>query len=71
MIQIDKNVAMPPKAGRKKYPFAEMEIGDSFFSPDLSIRNCGPYFTPHKPKKFAARTSTESGVKGVRVWRIA
>lgn len=35
VIAVDKNVPMPdfPGRGGKKYPFAEMEVGDSFVLP--------------------------------------
>lgn len=32
MLQIDRNIEIPE--GRSRYPFADMEVGDSIFFPD-------------------------------------
>jgi hypothetical protein len=77
VYKIEKGVkfggAIP--SGRKKffYPWAEMEKGDSFFMPNRTIRQV----SSEKSKaakthgmKLVARTLTEDGVKGVRVWRV-
>ena len=78
MFKIEKGVPMPLGAGSgpgfpRKYPFAEMEVGDSFFAPGITSRNIAGCFS-HASKsgrKFCLRTLTENGVTGVRVWRIA
>ena len=65
-ILIEKGVALPTRALNGKYPFAEMEVGDSFFV----------------PKKRTIQTksaATQLGFKfkvrhvdgGCRVWRVA
>jgi hypothetical protein len=39
MFKIEKNVTMPERATSLnpcKYPFADMEVGDSFIIPDIS-----------------------------------
>lgn len=72
MIQIDKNVPMTGKTGApSKYPYAVMEIGDSFFVPGK--KGVGQVFNPAtvSPKKFTGRVCAESGVSGVRIWRVA
>lgn len=66
MIKIEKNKPMPQ---RNKYPFRDMNIGDSFLFPAqvkdphsaaaVASRN-------YAPKKFAARVTPE----GVRCWRV-
>lgn len=77
---IEKNIPMAQLAScsRKFYPFAEMEIGDSFFVPasaeyttrqlvsrmGSSTRHAAK---KHSPKKWACRKQAD----GVRVWRIA
>ena len=70
-IVIEKNVPAPANPRRRKYPFAEMEVGDSFFAPNIKISSVTYSFARHPGKKFTARTVTENGVKGFRVWRIA
>ena len=77
MIKIDKGVPIPPKPGMpgapKKYPFWDMEVGDSFFV------ECKPEESRAKEKSLyacgwrvfgAGALATRSVEGGVRVWRI-
>ena len=76
-IKIDKGVPLPPVpakggAGRKpKYPWREMQVGDSFFAASdkklFSTTKAGQSLN----MKFATRKTEENGVRGFRVWRIA
>ena len=83
---IEKGVEMPPKAtpkiGRSKYPWAVMEVGDSFFSPLNGDPNrlvgMRLYSSAFKwaaldgnGKKFKTRFVTEKCGEGIRVWRVA
>jgi hypothetical protein len=68
MIEIEKGIPLP--VGRHKYPFLDMEIGDSFF---VGNRTTGEmsyhiaYFRKKHPlRKFTCRTVDG----GVRCWRI-
>ena len=76
-IAIDKGVPMPRYAGERgapaKYPFREMEVGDSCFVPGESNQTFRSHaaYAQRSGKKFSARTVVEGGVKGLRVWRIA
>ena len=74
-IKIDKNVELSPsmtgRSKKSKYPFAELEIGDSFFVEGKTAGQFGGWRNYHRPKKFSERTVIENGVKGLRVWRIA
>ena len=72
MIKIDKNVPTPNLARdpNTKYPFREMDVGDSFFAGDRTTAQMSVNTQHYRPKKFTCRTVTENGVKGVRVWRI-
>lgn len=74
MIPIEKNIPMPKNsAGKpKKYPFAEMAIGDSFLNPNVDGKKnliqqatCG-FSRKHPGFKFATRREAT----GIRVWRI-
>lgn len=84
MFKIDKNIPMPDrkrigstKAPTKKYPLAEMEIGDSFFVPVennnrfekharvVTIHSSKNTRTLLKRKKFETRLVEG----GVRCWR--
>jgi hypothetical protein len=72
MYKVEKNIPVPPKSrgtGSYKYPFAYMEVGDSFFvkngnSKRISV-SCRGYAI-RKGGKFSCRTLPG----GVRVWRI-
>ncbi len=72
MIKIEKNIPIP--SAENKYPFNEMEIGDSFLVecdslPDVT-RNRSliyNYAVREAPKKFMIK---KMGNLGLRVWRI-
>lgn len=70
MIEIEKNVPIPI---RHRYPFAQLEIGDSFFISDGNPTNINSSRTQFvrtteigKGRQFTCR-KVEGGV---RVWRI-
>lgn len=67
MIKIDKNVPIPPAGqGRpRKYPFDEMDVGDSFFSGSIASVESSAY-SRNDGKKFVLRKVRG----GVRVWRV-
>ncbi len=72
-MEIEKNIPVPRAyAAREKYPFHQMEIGDSFVVPvDRGVAAsvaCSWYKKKHG-MKFVTR-KTKDG-KFVRVWRIA
>ena len=66
---IDKNIPIPKR--RTKWPFADMEVGDSFFAPGFASDEFSGRTKHYAPKKFTVRTVIENGVRGVRVWRTA
>jgi hypothetical protein len=69
-IEITKG--LPTPRGRKsKYPFRDMEVGDSFFAPGSSVIGIHGCARRHRPMKFTCRSVVENGVAGIRVWRIA
>ena len=67
MMKIDKNIPVPDEQ-RRKYPWREMEVGDSFaFPPGLKTyehvkQANGRYF----PKKFVLRKMNGT----YRCWRM-
>lgn len=63
--------APPPVQPRRRYPFRDMAVGDSFFAANVSIVTVSVATRDHRPKKFTCRTVVENGIKGVRAWRIA
>jgi hypothetical protein len=72
---IEKGIPLPQEArGRRRlWPFADMEIGDSFFLPGESaecqrvLRNA----SSHYQRKTGAVFATRSVEGGARVWRVA
>lgn len=75
-IQIDKGIPLAPsqpgKGGGRKtiYPWRQMEVGDSFFVPDRTIRSFSGSAAQHRPRRFSMRTVVENGVSGIRIWRV-
>jgi hypothetical protein len=67
MFKIEKNVPF----AERKYPFAKMEVGDSFEVPVTmwnSAKTSATHFGIRHNRKFAARlTGPDTG----RIWRIA
>ena len=75
MYQIEKDVPVAPKRGGRggEYPFAAMEIGDSFFVPGDAHRT--QYRVSSAVSHYAARTGRKFTTRrvegGVRCWRTA
>lgn len=82
-MKIDKNIPYPTDektkgriAGASKYPFASMEVGDSFWSENLSapsIRCAASIFNRSLPISyvFLIRKYNQDGKSGIRCWRIS
>lgn len=73
-VMIDKNIPIPKDAGRKgrrKYPFYEMEVGDSVFFEGQTrtgnARNAAYAWARNNNKEVSVR----SVQGGIRIWRIA
>ena len=68
IIAIERNIPPPDIKKRNSYPYKSMDIGDSFFIPEVSIRTvCNNNYRAGKTheRKFVARREGN----GVRVWR--
>lgn len=71
-IKIDKNFPPPFSGKARKYPFRDMEIGDSFFAEiPVSRLSQAAHNNRQEGRKYTSRTVTENGVKGTRIWRIS
>ena len=72
-IKIQKNIAMPKNlgTGRPKYPWKELEVGESFLFPEglgeSGIHSNAQSTGKRLNRKFAIRKTPE----GYRCWRIA
>jgi hypothetical protein len=74
MFEIEKNIPAPNgtgKAGaRPKYPFAQMDVGDSFFVPGMkssALSNATQWHASKTGKKFTCTAEAD----GARCWRVA
>lgn len=71
-FQIEKNVSIPARTVVRgsKYPFADMEIGDSFLVPGIKAstmsNTAGRFAKTHEGYKFSVRAEGD----GARVWRV-
>ncbi len=67
---VEKGIEIPSRNVDAKYPFRDMDVGDSFFT----ISTPQSYVSLHtrvlRPKKFSCRTVVENGIRGLRIWRI-
>lgn len=76
MIKIEKGIPIPGNITRRtKYPFRDMEVGESFFLTDREepertrkrVAAAATMFCANKDYKF----KTQVFETGVRVWRVA
>lgn len=67
-IVIEKNVPAPPSTRRNKYPFSQMEVGDSFFTTEQKnvVRSAANWHSIKNHTKFRTRIEGD----GLRVWRV-
>lgn len=65
--KIEDDVPMPlDRKSSAKYPFPDMQIGQSFYTEGGNVRGAASSFSLRNDVKFASR---KEGA-GIRVWRI-
>jgi len=78
-FKIEKGIPIPKKIKGTKYPWGQMEVGDSFFvvgtKKTLStiLKNASNQYSLRHHNgiwQYEVRKVIEHGVPGVRVWRI-
>jgi hypothetical protein len=80
-VKIDKDVpVIQPRQTSSLYPWATMGVGDSFFVATSETESSAKFqsrisaaacsYQRNHGQKFTTRCITESGVAGVRVWRV-
>ena len=71
-FEIEKNEVIPatiPNLGRReRYPWTQMEVGDSFFIPDGDKRKVAGAAS-HAARRLGKRFIVRSVEGGVRIWR--
>lgn len=70
MIKIDKDIPLPSDKWMKKYPFEDMEVGDSFLVRDQPRQHMSEHAS-RIGKKLGRRFMVRTVPEGVRVWRKA
>ena len=68
MITIEKDVPMPVGSDGLKYPFARMEVGDSFANKTRCYASAHAYSKKFQP---TAKFTEKAEGDGFRIWRIA
>lgn len=72
MIKIDKGIPAPTaRSGgpNARYPWNDLEVGDSFLMPVGKKFPCGS--AVHYQKRTGAKIVRRTTPEGIRVWRIA
>ena len=75
LIEIDSGIPMPASvrkgSGPRKYPWTDMEVGDSIFV----AKDKGQFSSLARKAcpdaKFSQRSVVENDIPGMRVWRVA
>lgn len=75
---VDSNIPIPlkgkpPGGHMTKFPWASMQVGDSFFVPARSHSSMAGTIASREsraPHKYTSRLWTENSLAGIRVWRI-
>ena len=78
ITKIDSGIPVPTKTGwtktHRRYPVAEMKVGQSFFVPTEMLPPKGQdsvrVATYRQGKRYGMETLCREVVGGVRVWRI-
>lgn len=84
MFELEENVPIPEEprgaagqskpAAKRKYPFREMQVNQSFFVPGKRPYDLGGVTQSARRSTgftFKTRAVEENGVKGTRIWRVA
>ena len=66
-VDLEKNIPLPRP--RQKYPYRDMNVGDSFFVENASMQNiCNQNY--RTGKKFNMSFIARAEGNGIRVWRV-
>lgn len=67
---IEKGVPLPQKRRRpSRYPFADMNVGDSFVTSNKSVRGAMIAYAKRHPKKCLRFIAEAQETGNIRVWR--
>lgn len=70
--EIDKSIPIPAggRGGKSKYPFQEMEVGDSVFFPGSNTQGKEMIYAHNYARRNGKKFSGRSIDGGLRVWRV-
>ena len=70
-VRVDKSIPFPASAPRRsKWPWARMEVGDSFLIPGKTAVQCGGVVGLRNKRPGGKRFGTRTVAEGCRVWRL-
>lgn len=70
-IKAEKGIPIPRVSKHPmKYPWNEMEVGDSFIATTSTRQSTWWANLRFAPKRFISRTVDENGKPSIRIWRI-
>jgi hypothetical protein len=70
-FKIEKGIPAPPASRAAKYPFAEMEIGDSLLIPGIKSSAEISSSISYRKNRYRENYICRAVEGGVRVWRTA
>ena len=74
-ITIDHSIPAPEhitgRNRKRKFAFEELQIGDSFFVPEVVLSGISGYWEKKLGITITRKAVTENGINGTRFWRIA
>lgn len=71
-MRAEQEAAKPVNKGGRpaKYPWRDMQVGDSFFAPGRTTHSMHSCAAAYRPLRFRCKEIIIKGVHGTRVWRI-
>lgn len=70
MVKIESGVPLPPARNKRRYPYPQLQVGDSFFVPSMGQNEIANQAW-RWGKKLGRTFETRKRPGGVRVWRTA
>lgn len=69
-MKIERDIPLPPARNQRRYPYPQLEVGESFFVPEVS-QNAIANQAWRWSQKLGRKFETRKRPGGVRVWRTA
>lgn len=69
-VNIDKGIPYPSRREARRFPFEDMEVGDSFVAELKDKALIYYHMKLHSPKRFITRTIREDKQAMLRIWRV-